>query len=180
MILNEKGKPYLLQGPPEKKADYWDLSQIKYINFEAYGKEETPVKRPLEVPKIVPKVPEVPHTPLKVPEIVTPQKVEIRIERPKITVEKAMSSASSEEQILAKIKGLSGAPIVYQEAITKEEYKAYARAIDLSEHMLYCDKAEFNIFFPKTDDVISCDFISAKWTIKSVSKIGSIIQIKVG
>jgi hypothetical protein len=176
-ILNEKGLPYLIQGPPVtgKIPEYWNLKDVKYINFENYGGIEVQHKKVVEVPRILPK------EPLRMPEVVTPQKVEIRIgDVPKVSVSTvSVDSSMTETEVLAKIKGLSGAPVIYQESVTKEEYKVYARALDLQSGVLYCDKTEFNLFYPKEGDGVNCDFINARWTIREVTKIGSIVRIKV-
>ena len=85
IISNEKGKPYIIQGPPTKSPGYWDLDKIKYINFENYGKDIINLKTNVEIPQIKSK--EEPPNIIVKPKIEKDVKIEMKNNKDVITIE---------------------------------------------------------------------------------------------
>ncbi len=189
-IKDSNGNPFLLKGPNKLIKDngkFWDLSSIKYVNFEDYGKpfkltftrnviddvkkDKQIIEKPKDLSeKIISKI-------IEQDDYLKEEKEEL------IESEYPISNNESNIELVTSSDNnyKSGSPVLYYSSRSSHEYreKIYAQ---IHHSSTYTCIFEFDISQwhekiiqnPEENDLIHCEWDSTWWKIISIIKMGEV------
>jgi len=195
-IKDSHGNTFLLKGPNKlmrNKGKFWDLSSIKYVNFDDYGKpfniqftkvsmDNIEKERPQasEEPKEVFNIDE--H-PVKIIDNSFGQDDYLEEENEPGEFQAPVSQEISSIEVLDNKdeKTKPGSPVLYYSSKTNQEHeeKIYAQVHHASDHscIFEFDISQWHdkiIQNPEENDLIYCEWDSTWWKIISIIKMGDV------
>ena len=193
-IKDRHGNAFILKGPNKLMRDkgvFWDLSSIKYVNFDKYGEELKLKNFKNEIddskknePNIVEKQKEIFNIndhPVKIISSVLKKDDYLEEEIEPVSFEAPVSQEISSIELITNSGDNSkpGSPVLYYSSQTNQasEEKIYAQIHHSSPHtcIFEFDIPQWHekiIQNPQENDLIHCEWDSSWWKIISIIKMG--------